>query len=179
MCNSLWDLLHQDLQTKIIKIRDYELEYDARLLKLTNDFIKEYISDYMRTKGKRITNLNTAKKSQLLELFQKFKIPKIPYDIVFKDIKKEKKEKKEINSKSKFETGTYRTTYTNCFDGMVEEIPLIINISKVTKCYVHVDVGVHRRGREFTGRLWKHKYEDNERIEFSIYHIWSNELTPY
>ena len=176
MSNSLWDLLHEDLQTKIIKIRDYELEYDAKLLKLTNDFIKEYITDYMRTKGKRITNLNTAKKSQLLELFQRFKIPKIPYDIVFKDIKKDKKE---INSKSKFETGTYKTTYTNCFDGMVEEIPLIINISKVTKCYVNVDVIADRRGRVFTGRLWKHKYEDYEMIEFSIYHIGSNELIPY
>ena len=176
MSNSLWDLLHEDLQTKIIKIRDYELEYDAKLLKLTNDFIKEYISDYMRTKGRRITNLNTAKKSQLLELFQRFKIPKIPYDIVFKDIKKDKKE---INSKCKFETGTYKTTYTNCFDCMTEDIHLIINISKVTKCYVNVDVIAVRRGRVFTGRLCIHKYEDNQMIEFSIYHIWSDELIPY
>ena len=28
MDNSLWDTLHEDLQKKIIKIRDDELEYD-------------------------------------------------------------------------------------------------------------------------------------------------------
>ena len=96
-----------------------------------------------------------------------------------KDQKFEIKDKKEINSKCKFETGTYKTTYTNCFDGMTEDIHLIINISKVTKCYVNVDVIADRRGRVFTGRLWIHKYEDNQMIEFSIYHIWSDELIPY
>ena len=177
MSNSLWDLLHEDLQTKIIQIRDYELEYDAKLLKVTNSVIKGYITDYMRKKGKRITNLDTAKKSQLLELFEKFKIPKIPYDIVFKDIKKEKKE---INSKSKFETGIYTTTYENHFDGMVDNIPLRINIMKVTKCYVHVDITAYglRANREFNGRLWINKFENYQTIEFSIYYIRSNELTP-
>jgi len=57
MSYSLWDTLHEDLQNKIIKIRDDELEYDTKLLKLTNDFIKQYIKDYMSSKGKRITNL--------------------------------------------------------------------------------------------------------------------------
>ena len=91
MDNSLWDTLHEDLQKKIIKIRDDELEYDTKLLKLSNDFVRQYISDYMRSKGRRITNLNTANKTNLLSLFKKFKIPKIPYDIVVKDKEKIKK----------------------------------------------------------------------------------------
>ena len=177
MSNSLWDLLHEDLQTKIIQIRDYELEYDAKLLKLTNSVIKGYITDYMRKKGKRISNLDTAKKEDLLGLFQKFKIPKIPYDIVFKDIKKDKK--KEIESKSKFETGLYTTIYTNNFDGMQEDIHLTIHILKVTKCYVYVHIATDRSRVVHNGRLWINKYEDNQSIDFSIYHIYSDNLTPY
>ena len=42
MDNSLWDTLHEDLQKKIIKIRDDELEYDTKLLKLSNDFVRQY-----------------------------------------------------------------------------------------------------------------------------------------
>ena len=177
MTNSLWDLLHEDLQTKIIKIRDYDLEYDAKLLKLPNTVIKEYITGYMSSKGKRITNLNTAKKEVLLQLFQKFKIPKIPYDIVFKDIKKDKK--KEIDSKSKFETGLYTTIYTNNFDGMQDDIHLTIHILKVTKCYVHVHITSHWGRVVYSGRLWINKNEYNQSIHFSIYYIYSNRLTPY
>ena len=177
MTNSLWDMLHEDLQTKIIKIRDYDLEYDAKLLKLTNSFIIEYITDYMSSKGKRITNLKTAKKEVLLGLFEKFKIPKIPYDIVFKDTKKDKK--KEIDSKSKFETGLYTTIYTNNFDGMQDDIHLTIHILKVTKCYLHVHITTHWGRVVHNGRLWIHKNEYNQSIHFSIYHIYSDKLTPY
>ena len=65
MSYSLWDTLHEDLQNKIIKIRDDELEYDTKLLKLSNDFIRQYINDYMSSKGRRITNLQKATKSTI------------------------------------------------------------------------------------------------------------------
>ncbi len=179
MSNSLWDTLHEDLQKKIIKIRDDELEYDTKLLKLSNDFIRQYISDYMSSKGRRITNLNTSKKTILLSLFEKFKIPKIPYDIVVKD--KEKIKKIEINSKSKFEIGRYTCNKENHFDGSTTIYNLTFNITKVTKCYITADI-TSQCGREYsntnTNKFWIDKYDDYESISFSIFHIRSNELIP-
>ena len=179
MDNSLWDTLHEDLQKKIIKIRDDELEYDTKLLKLSNDFVRQYISDYMRSKGRRITNLNTANKTNLLSLFKKFKIPKIPYDIVVKD--KEKIKKIEINSKSKFEIGRYKCRYENDFDGSTTIYILTFNITKVSKCYITADI-TNQYGREYsnkkTNRFWINKSDDYEYIDFSVFLIRSNELIP-
>ena len=181
MSNSLWDTLHEDLQKKIIKIRDDELEYDTKLLKLSNDFIRQYISDYMSSKGRRIANLNTANKTTLLSLFEKFKIPKIPYDIVVKD--KEKIKKIEINSKSKFEIGRYMCRYENDFDGNTTNYILTFNITKVSKCYITADI-TSQYGIEYsnqnkkTNRFWINKYDDYEYVDFSIFTIRSNELIP-
>ena len=56
---SLWDMLHEDLQYKIIDKRDELNNYDTMLNKLTNDFLRNYIETY-KSKGKRLTNLATA-----------------------------------------------------------------------------------------------------------------------
>ena len=129
MSYSLWDTLHEDLQNKIIKIRDDELEYDTKLLKLSNDFIRQYINDYMSSKGKRITNLQKATKSVLFDCFKKFNIPKIPYDIVVKE--KVKQKKTEVVSKSEFEIGKFWYKYDNHFDGDTTTYHLWINITKI------------------------------------------------
>ena len=173
---SLWDTLHEDLQDKIIKIRDDELEYDTKLLKLSNDFIREYINDYMSSKGKKITNLQKATKPKLLDCFEKFNIPKIPYDIVVKD--KEKNKKEVVDSKSKFEIGKFRCKYENNFDGQTTTYHLWINITKITKCYIWVDIN-SQYGNEYKGRLWKNKWEMSEYIRFSIFNISCNKLKPY
>ena len=174
---SLWDTLHEDLQDKIIKIRDDELEYDTKLLKLSNDFIRQYISNYMSTKGKKITNLQKATKPKLLECIEKFNIPKIPYDIVVKD--KEKKKKEVVNSKSKFEIGKFWYIYINDYhggDGITYN--LWINITKVTKCYIWVDIN-SQYGHKFSGKIWKNKRDISEYISFSIFNIWSDNLKTY
>jgi len=57
---SLWDMLHEDLQTKIIDMRDEMNNYDTMLNKLTNDFLRNYIETYFKSKGKRLTNLATV-----------------------------------------------------------------------------------------------------------------------
>jgi hypothetical protein len=176
MSYSLWDTLHEDLQNKIIKIRDDELEYDTKLVKLSNDFIRQYINDYMSSKGRRITNLQKATKSVLFDCFKKFNIPKIPYDIVVKD--KEKKEKEVVNSKSKFEIGKYWCKYDNHFDGDTTTYHLWINITKITKCYIWVDIK-SQYGKEFFGKIWKNKCDMSEYIKFSIFTIWSDNLRPY
>ena len=176
MSYSLWDTLHEDLQNKIIKIRDDELEYDTKLVKLSNDFIREYIKDYMSSKGKRITNLQKATKCDLFKCFEKFNIPKIPYDIVVKD--KEKKKKEEVDSKSKFEIGKFWYIYENNFDGCTTTYHLWINIKKITKCYIWVDVN-SQFGQEFSGKIWKDKCDISEYIKFGIFTIWSYKLRPY
>lgn len=176
MSYSLWDTLHEDLQNKIIKIRDDELEYDTKLLKLSNDFIRQYINDYMSSKGKKITNLQKATKPKLLDCFKKFNIPKIPYDIVVKD--KEKKKKKEVNSKSKFEIGKFWCKYDNNFDGLTNTYHLWINITKVTKCYIWVDI-ISQYRQVFSGKIWINKCDMSEYIKFSIFTIWSYNLRPY
>lgn len=178
MDNSLWDTLDEDLQTKIIKIRDDGLEYDTKLLKLSNDFIRKYISNYEDSKGKKITNLSSANKTDLFKLFEKFKIPKIPFDIVVKD--KEKIKKIEINSNSKFEIGRYKCNEEIDFDGHSEIYHFKINITKITKCYITADI-TNQYGREYSNRnnsdkFWIKKCDDYEFISFSIFYIRSNEL---
>ena len=171
MSYSLWDTLHEDLQNKIIKIRDDELEYDTKLLKLTNDFIKQYIKDYMSSKGKRITNLQKATKSELFDCFKKFNIPKIPYDIVVEEKVKQTKVEK-VDSKSKFEIGKYWCIYDNCCDAGTTTYHLWINIQKITKCYIWVDVNSQYK-QEFSGKIWIHKCDMSEYIKFRIFNIWS------
>jgi hypothetical protein len=168
---SLWDTLHEDLQIKIIKIRDDELEYDTKLLKLSNDFIKEYINDYMSSKGKRITNLQKATKSSLFDCFKKFNIPKIPYDIVVKE--KEKKKKEVVESKNCFILGKHRYVYENNFDGHTTTYNLRLNITKITKCYIWVDIK-SQFGNQYSGKIWKDKSEMRESINFSIFTIYSD-----
>ena len=174
---SLWDTLHEDLQNKIIKIRDDELEYDTKLLKLSNDVIREYINDYMSSKGKKITNLQKATKPKLLECFEKFNIPKIPYDIVVKD--KSKVKKTEVVSKSKFEVGKFWCRYDNHFDGETMTFHLDVDIKKVTKCYIWVKVDSQRRQEEYSGKIWINKCDISEYIKFGIFTIWSYKLRPY
>jgi hypothetical protein len=115
MSYSLWDILHEDLQNKIINIRD---------------------------------------------------------DIVVKD--KEKKKKEKVNSKSKFKVGRYFYHY----DNNTTIYNLCINITKVTKCYIWVDVNTHH-GNKYSSKIWINKSNMNEYISFSIFTIWSNDLIPF
>ena len=71
---SLWGLLHDDLQDKIIDMRDEMNSYDTMFNKLTNDFLRNYIETYFKSKGKQLTNLATAKKQHLLRLFTEHNI---------------------------------------------------------------------------------------------------------
>jgi len=175
MTSSLWDTINEDLQDKIINFRDELLEYDTKLLKVHNSFLREYIQNYMRTKGRRLTNLNIATKDKLLNLFKIYNIPKIPYHIVVKD--KEQKIKEQINSTNKFQVGRYKTKYENNFDGHTTTYDITIDILKVTKCYItfHFRTQYNDYREE---KLWINKCTDTEYVKFSIYYIYSYKLTP-
>jgi len=102
---SVWDLLHDDLQNKIFDIRDNMNNYDTMFNKLTNDFLRNYIETYFKGKGKRLTNLSTAKMQHLVRLFTAYNIPKVPFTTIVRPIKDK------IESKFKFEVGKFRYTY--------------------------------------------------------------------
>ena len=84
---SLWDMLHEDLQTKIIDMRDGLNNYDTMFNKLTNDFLRKYIETHFKSKGKRLTNLSKAKKEHLVRLFTAYNIPKVPFTTIVRPIK--------------------------------------------------------------------------------------------
>jgi hypothetical protein len=176
MSYSLWDMLHEDIQNKIIKIRDYELQYDIALNKLTKNVIIDYITNYMKTKHKRITNLRLCKKEELFNLFTKFNIPKIPKEIVLKQ-KEIVLKQKEIISQSTFDKGIFRYKYENNFDGDTSYYNLIIHIHKITKCYIWVTVKSQFR-IEYDDKIWIHKLNMFQYIKFDIFTIYSHELKP-
>ena len=99
----------------------------------------------------RLTNLQKATKCDLLKCFEKFNIPKIPYDIVVKD--KEKVKKTEVVPKSKFEVGKFWCRYENNFDGETTIYSLWINITKITKCYIWVKVDSQHRQKNTRARF--------------------------
>ena len=121
---NLWDLLHDDLQNKIIDMRDEMNNYDTMFNKLTNDFLRNYIETYFKGKGLRITDFSTAKKQHFFQMFTTYNIPKVPFTTLVQPIKDK------IESKFKFEVGTFRYTYVNNFDGMTHNYHLTINIRK-------------------------------------------------
>ena len=122
---SMWDLLHDDLQNKIIDLRDQLNNYDNMFNKLTNKYLRNYIETHFKSQGLRITNLSTAKKEHLVRLFTAYNIPKVPFTILVRPIKDK------IESKSKFEVGKYRYTFVNNFDGTTTNYHLKINIQKM------------------------------------------------
>ena len=85
---SLWNILNDDLQLKIIEIKETkeneEKIYNDKLKKLTNEFLCRYIYSYlfMNNKPYSIKYLSKSTKAQLLGYFETYKIPKIPYHIV-------------------------------------------------------------------------------------------------
>ena len=93
---------------------------------------------------------------------------------------KRKKKKEEVDSKSKFEIGKFWYIYENNFDGCTTTYHLWINIKKITKCYIWVDVN-SQFGQEFSGKIWKNKCDISEYINYnwSLSSIWSDELRPY
>jgi len=167
----LWDLLHDDLQNKIIDMRDEMNNYDTMLNKLTNDFLRNYIETYFKSKGKRLTNLATAKKQHLLRLFEAYNIPKVPFTTIPRLIKDK------IESKSKFEVGKYRYTFVNNFDGTTTNHYLKINIHKITKCYVFLDVCSQRGNECKKDKIWIDKLEQSESISFEIFYICASDIT--
>jgi len=168
---SLWDLLHDDLQNKIIDMRDEMNNYDTMLNKLTNEFLRNYIETYFSSKGKRLTNLSSAKKQHLLRLFTTYNIPKVPFTSIVRPIKDK------IESKFKFEVGKFRYTYVNNFDGTTTNYHLKINIHKITKCYVFLDV-CSQVGIELKkNKLWIDKLEHSESISFVIFYVRASDIT--
>lgn len=84
---SLWNILNDDLQLKIIEIKETkkneEKIYNDKHKKLSKDFLYTYIYEYHCVINKpKIKYLYKATKVQLLEYFETYKIPKIPYHIV-------------------------------------------------------------------------------------------------
>ena len=168
---SLWDLLHDDLKDKIIDMRDEINNYDTMFNKLTNDFLRNYIETYFKSKGKRLTNLSTAKKQHLLRLFTTYNIPKVPFTTIPRPIKDK------IESKFKFEVGTFRHTFVNNFDGMTQTYLLTINISKITKCYVFLTISSQFKNECKKDKLWIDRTETSECIRFDIFYIYASSIT--
>jgi len=130
----MWDLLHDDLQNKIIDLRDQLNNYDNMFNKVTNKYLRNYIETYFKSQGLRITNLSTAKKEHLFRMFTAYKIPKVPFTTIVRPTKDK------IVSKCKFEVGNYKYTFVNHFDGTTTNYYLSFNIHKITKCYVFLDI---------------------------------------
>ena len=169
---SLWDLLHNDLQNKIIYMRDEMNNYDTKFNKLTNDFLRNYIENHFKSKGQRLANLSTAKKQHLVRLFAAYNIPKVPFTTIVRPIKDE------IESKFKIEVGKLRDTFENNFDGTTTNYHLKINIHKVTKCYVFLDVWGQVGNEPKKNKLWrKNKYENTESISFGIFYVRASDFT--
>ena len=144
--------------------------YDTMFHKLTNDFLRNYIETHFKSKGQQFTNLSTAKKQHLVRLFSAYNIPKVPFTILVRPIKNK------IESKSKFEVGKYRYTFVNNFDGTTTNYHLKINIHKITKCYVFLDISSQMGTELKKNKLWIHKHEDTESISFGIFFIQSTDL---
>jgi hypothetical protein len=168
---SLWDLLHDDLKDKIIDMRDEINNYDTMFNKLTNDFLRNYIETYFKSKGQRLTNLSTTKKQRLQQLFTKYNIPKVPFTTIPRPIKDK------IESKFKFEVGTFRHTFVNNFDGMTNTFLLRINIRKITKCYVFLTVCSQFKNECKKEKLWIDKLEQSESIKFGIFYVRASDIT--
>ena len=122
---SLWDMLHEDLQTKIIDMKIYLHYCDTMMNKQTNDFLRKYIQNYFKSKGQRLTNLSTANKQDLLQLFKTYNIPEIPWTYIFPPIKDK------IESNVKFEAGTFRYRFANHYDGMTHTYLLLSTFVKL------------------------------------------------
>ena len=152
-------------------MRDEINNYDTMLNKLTNDFLRNYIETYLKSKGKRLTNLSTAKKQHLLRLFTAYNIPKVPFTTIPRPIKDK------IESKSKFEVGTFRYTFVNNFDGMTQTYLLTINTSKITKCYVFLTVCSQFQNECKKEKLWIDKLEQSEIIKFGIFYVRASDIT--
>jgi len=167
---SVWDLLHDDLQNKIVDIRDNMNNYDTMFNKLTNDFLRNYIETYFKGKGKRLTNLSTAKMQHLVRLITAYNIPKVPFTTIVRPIKDK------IESKFKFEVGKFRYTYINNCDGMTTNYHSKINIHKITKCYVSLNVFSQIRNECKKDKLWIDKMEQSESISFGIFYIRASDL---
>jgi len=81
MTYNLWDTINEDLQTEIIKIRDDE--YNTKISKVSCNFIRNYICNYMISNGrfeeyKELKNFDTANRKTLYKLFETLDIPRIP-----------------------------------------------------------------------------------------------------
>jgi hypothetical protein len=71
----------QKTENKDDNKEQYDEQYNMFLRSLTNDTIRDYVQKFFKSKSQRITNLNRNTKEQLISLFPKYDIPKIPYDI--------------------------------------------------------------------------------------------------
>jgi len=158
-------MLHEDLQTKMIDMRDGLNNYDTMFNKLTNDFLRNYIETHFKSKGQRLTNLSTAKKQHLQKLFTTYNIPKVPFTTIPRPIKDK------IESKSKFEVGKFRYTFVNNFDGMTQNYHLTINIRKITRCYVFLTVCSQFMNECKKDKLWIDKGKESESIRCGIFFI--------
>jgi hypothetical protein len=168
---SLWDLLHDDLKDKIIDMRDEINNYDTMFKKLTNDFLRNYIQTHFKSKGKRLTNLSKAKKEHLLQLFTEYNIPKVPFETVVRPIEDK------IDSKCKFEVGTYTYTYAFRWDELLTtNYHLKINIHKITQFYVFLDVSSQFKNECNKNKLWIDKLTLTESIKFGIFYIRASDL---
>ena len=162
---TLWDLLHEGLQNKIIDMRDGLNNYDTVFNKLTNRFLRNYIETHFMSKGKRINNLSTAKNEHLLRLFTAYIIPKVPSTIQVRPTKDN------VVSKSKFQVGKYRYTFVNHFDGTTTNYYLTFNIHKITTCDVFLDISSQMGTEIEKNKLWIHKHEESESISFGTFYI--------
>jgi len=164
---SLWDLLHDDLQNKIIDMRDEMNSYDTMFNKLTNDFLRNYIQTHFKSKGRRLTNLSKAKKERLLQLFTEYNIPKVPFA-----------NEDKIDSKCKFEVGAYTYTYPYRWDALLTtNYHLKINIHKITQCYVFLDVRIQFKNECNKNKLWIDKLTLTESISFGNFKIRASDIT--
>jgi len=168
---NLWDLLHDDLQNKIIDMRDEMNNYDTMFNKLTNDFLRNYIETYFKGKGLRITDFSTAKKQHFFQMFTTYNIPKVPFTTLVQPIKDK------IESKFKSKVGKYRYTFENNFDGMSTNYHLKIDIHKNTKFYVFLDVSSQVKNELKKNKLWIDEYEQSERFSFGIFYVRAADLT--
>ena len=80
---SLWDLLDIDVQYKIIDKRDELNEYDTLFFKLVKDYLRNYIQNYLKSKGARLPDLSKVTKKHLVGLFKTYNIPQVDHwDVV-------------------------------------------------------------------------------------------------
>jgi len=162
---SLWDMLHEDLQTKIIDMKIYMHYCDTMMNKQTNDFLRHHIQNHFKSKGKRLTNLSKANKQDLLQMFKTYNIPEVPWMYISPPIKDK------IESNVKFEVGTFRYRFANHVDGMTNNFLLTVNIRKITKCYVFLTVSSQFKNELDKEKLWIERTETSECIRFGEFFI--------